>query len=203
MRIDLPYTFVLYKDWTVVAREVCLPYRIGMEERDILVHACCGPCSTASIERLVGEGWKPVLYFSNSNIFPQEEAQKRYEALLEVAQAYQLEVIAEHYDHESWLASIKGHEGEREGGLRCAKCFAYNLAQAASKARQLGYSHFTTTLTVSRFKNSSLIFSVGKQFEGFECIDFKKQGGFDKSVKLTKELGIYRQHYCGCEFSMR
>ncbi len=187
----------------MVAREVCLPYRIGMEERDILVHACCGPCSTASIERLVGEGWKPVLYFSNSNIFPQEEAQKRYEALLEVAQAYQLEVIAEHYDHESWLASIKGHEGEREGGSRCAKCFAYNLAQAASKARQLGYSHFTTTLTVSRFKNSSLIFSVGKQFEGFECIDFKKQGGFDKSVKLTKELGIYRQHYCGCEFSMR
>ena len=138
-RIGLPYTFVLYKDWTVVAREVCLPYRIGMEARDILLHACCGPCSTASIERLFDEGWKPVLYFSNSNIFPEEEAKRRYEALLEVAKAYQLEVIAELYDHESWLASIKGLEGEREGGSRCEKCFAYNLAQAASKARQLGY----------------------------------------------------------------
>ncbi len=179
-----------------------LPYRSNMEARDILVHACCGPCSTASIERLLDEGWRPVLYFSNSNIFPEEEARKRYEALLEVAQAYHLEVLHEHYDHESWLASIKGHEAQAEGGSRCEKCFSYNLSQAANKARELGFSHFTTTLTVSRFKNSKLIFSVGQQFEAFECIDFKKKGGFDRSVKRTKELGIYRQHYCGCEFSM-
>ncbi|ADY12728.1 epoxyqueuosine reductase QueH [Sphaerochaeta globosa] len=173
-----------------------------MEARDILVHACCGPCSTASIERLLEDGWNPVLYFSNSNIFPQEEAERRYEALLQVAHSYQLQVIHERYDHESWLQSIQGHEMEKEGGLRCEKCFAYNLSQAAAKAQALGFSHFTTTLTVSRFKNSKLIFAVGQQLEGFECIDFKKKGGFEKSVQLSKELGIYRQQYCGCEFSM-
>lgn len=144
-----------------------------------------------------------MLYFSNSNIFPQMEAQKRFEALEKVAKLYQLEVIHEHYDHELWLASIQGWESEPEGGARCEKCFAYNLGQAASKARQLGFSHFTTTLTVSRFKNSSLIFSVGRQFEGFECMDFKKKGGFERSVQLAKELGLYRQNYCGCEFSMQ
>ncbi len=172
-----------------------------MEEHDILVHACCGPCSTASIERMLEEGWNPVLYFSNSNIFPQEEADKRYDALLEVARVYDLQVIREHYDHQNWLDAVKGHETEREGGGRCELCFAYNLREASEKAKELGFSHFTTTLTVSRFKNSKVIFRVGEAFPGFEALDFKKQGGFEKSVALSKQLGIYRQHYCGCEFS--
>ncbi|NLK06259.1 MAG: epoxyqueuosine reductase QueH [Spirochaetales bacterium] len=172
-----------------------------MEEHDILVHACCGPCSTASIERMLEEGWNPVLYFSNSNIFPEQEADKRYEALLEVARVYNLKVIREHYDHQGWLDAVKGHEGEREGGSRCELCFAYNLREASEKAKQLGFLHFTTTLTVSRFKNSKTIFRVGEAFPGFEALDFKKKGGFEKSVALSKELGIYRQHYCGCEFS--
>lgn len=93
---------------------VCV-YRKHMEEHDILVHACCGPCSTASIERMLEEGWNPVLHFSNSNIFPEQEADKRYEALLEVARVYNLKVIREHYDHQGWLDAVKGHEGEREG----------------------------------------------------------------------------------------
>ncbi|NBK24891.1 MAG: epoxyqueuosine reductase QueH [Spirochaetia bacterium] len=172
-----------------------------MEEHDILVHACCGPCSTASIERMLEEGWNPVLHFSNSNIFPEQEADKRYEALLEVARVYNLKVIREHYDHQGWLDAVKGHEGEREGGSRCELCFAYNLREASEKAKQLGFLHFTTTLTVSRFKNSKTIFRVGEAFPGFEALDFKKKGGFEKSVALSKELGIYRQHYCGCEFS--
>lgn len=143
-----------------------------------------------------------MLYFSNSNIFPESEAQRRFEALSEVAQSYKLEVIHEHYDHDAWRQAVVGYEQEKEGGARCEKCFAFNLAQAAEKAKQLGFSHFTTTLTVSRFKNSSLIFSVGRQFEGFEAIDFKKKGGFERSVELAKQMGLYRQGYCGCEFSM-
>lgn len=181
-------------------RLVCV-YRNHMEEHDILVHACCGPCSTASIERMLEEGWKAVLFFSNSNIFPEQEAEKRYEALLEVARVYNLKVIREHYDHQGWLDAVKGHESEREGGSRCELCFAYNLREASEKAKQLGFAHFTTTLTVSRFKNSKVIFRVGEVFPGFEPLDFKKKGGFEKSVALSKELGIYRQHYCGCEFS--
>lgn len=150
---------------------------------------------------MLEEGWNPVLHFSNSNIFPEQEADMRYEALLEVARVYNLKVIREHYDHQGWLDAVKGHEGEREGGSRCELCFAYNLREASEKAKQLGFLHFTTTLTVSRFKNSKTIFRVGEAFPGFEALDFKKKGGFEKSVALSKELGIYRQHYCGCEFS--
>ena len=173
-----------------------------MEDRRILVHACCGPCSTASIERLLSEGWEPTLYFSNSNIYPAEEADKRYDVLLQVAQVTEIPVIREYYDHQSWLQAISGHEAETEGGSRCELCFAYNLAQAAQKAQELGFSHFCTTLTVSRFKNSKKIFKVGEGFPGFEELDFKKKGGFDRSIVLSKEMGLYRQNYCGCEFSI-
>ena len=177
-------------------------YTLGMDDRDILVHACCGPCSSASIERMLSDGWKPTLFFSNSNIFPQEEADLRYEALLIVAQAYELPVIRELWDHGPWLEAVSGLEGEKEGGKRCEACFAYNLNEASRKAEELGFEHFCTTLTVSRFKNSKVIFRLGEQFPRFEKLDFKKKGGFDRSLVLSRELGLYRQHYCGCEFSL-
>lgn len=177
-------------------------YTLGMDDRDILVHACCGPCSSASIERMLSDGWKPTLFFSNSNIFPQEEADRRYEALLIVAQAYKLPVIRELWDHGPWLEAVSGLEGEKEGGKRCEACFAYNLNEASRKAEELGFEHFCTTLTVSRFKNSKVIFRLGEQFPRFEKLDFKKKGGFDRSLVLSRELGLYRQRYCGCEFSL-
>lgn len=177
-------------------------YTLGMDDRDILVHACCGPCSSASIERMLSDGWKPTLFFSNSNIFPQEEADRRYEALLIVAQAYELPVIRELWDHGPWLEAVSGLEGEKEGGKRCEACFAYNLNEASRKAEELGFEHFCTTLTVSRFKNSKVIFRLGEQFPRFEKLDFKKKGGFDRSLVLSRELVLYRQRYCGCEFSL-
>ncbi|HAF85141.1 MAG TPA: hypothetical protein DCG32_01975 [Sphaerochaeta sp.] len=173
-----------------------------MDDRTILVHACCGPCSTASIERMLTEGWKPTLFFSNSNIFPQEEADLRYEALLAVARAYGVPVIREVWNHEGWLEAVTGLEAEKEGGRRCEACFAYNLSEASQKAEELGFEHFCTTLTLSRFKNSKTIFRVGERFPHFEELDFKKKGGFDRSLVLSRELGLYRQHYCGCEFSI-
>lgn len=172
-------------------------------ERKILLHCCCGPCSTSSIMRLLEEGWSPILFFSNSNIYPEKEYFLRYDNLLKVAEKYNLRVIIDSYDHEEWREWVKGLETENEGGERCKKCFAFNLKRAYNKAQEEGIEHFTTTLTVSKFKNSALIFSVGENFPGFEKIDFKKKGGFEKSSKLSKELGLYRQQYCGCEFSMR
>lgn len=169
----------------------------------ILLHVCCGPCSTASIERLLEEGYEPVLFFSDSNIFPESEFEKRYEHLLKVASFYRLEVIKDPWIHDSWLDWIKGYENEREHGKRCTLCFRYNLLKAAAKAAELGIPYFTTTLTVSRFKNSKVIFSQGDDLEGFLPIDFKKKDGFNRSIVLSKELDLYRQQYCGCEFSMR
>lgn len=173
------------------------------ENRDILVHVCCGPCATASIERLIDEGWNPTLFFSDSNIYPEEEFEKRYKTLLQVAKHYSLPVIKDDYDHCKWLEWIKGLENEKEHGRRCTKCFRFNLLRTRDKAKEEGFYHFCTTLTVSRFKNSATIFSQGEDLEGFEKIDFKKKDGFSKSCRLSKELGLYRQSWCGCEFSKK
>lgn len=182
--------------------KVYFSYNLFMQER-ILVHCCCGPCSTSSIQRLLEEGYEPVLCYGNSNIWPKEENDKRYEELLKVSQYYGgLEVVRQEYDHDSWLAFIKGLEDEPEHGKRCLKCFEFNLFQAYQEAKKLGIDKFTTTLTVSRFKKSESIFSVGEKFDGFTKIDFKKKDGFANSVKMSNQLGLYRQKYCGCEFSL-
>jgi len=167
----------------------------------ILLHVCCGPCSTSSIERLISDGWEPILFYSNSNIYPKEEFEKRYENLLIVARHYNLEVIKDEWEHDLWMDAVKGHEKDAEHGERCRICFHFNLERAANKTMELGLEHFCTTLTVSRFKKSDVIFSEGDCFKGFERIDFKKKNGFQRSVELSKELGLYRQRYCGCEFS--
>jgi len=167
----------------------------------ILVHCCCGPCSTSSIARLLEEGWEPVLYYENSNIYPVEENNLRYDNLAKVADYYKLHLIRGVYDHEAWLEFIKGFEDEPEHGKRCTKCFEFNLKRASEVALSMGIEHFTTTLTVSRFKNSMQIFAVGEAFAGFEKIDFKKKDGFAKSIDMAKKLDLYRQQYCGCEFS--
>ncbi len=171
--------------------------------RKILVHCCCGPCATSSLQRLLDEGYDPVLVYGNSNIWPEEENDVRYRNLLKVAEHFGgLQVIRQDYDHNGWLEFVKGLENEPEGGARCLKCFEYNLRCAYEEAVRLGIDCFTTTLTVSRFKNSANIFKVGSAFEGFEPIDFKKKDGFARSCEMAKELGLYRQQYCGCEFSI-
>ncbi len=169
----------------------------------LLLHCCCGPCSTASIERLRELGYEPVLFFGNSNIHPQEEAEHRFEVLREVAGHFNLGVIRHPWDHASWLKSVVGHELDKERGARCALCFQWNLQEAAEEAARLGIAHFTTTLTVSPHKDSPLIFSIGKEIEGFVPVDFKKKGGYQRSIQLSKQLKLYRQDYCGCEFSQR
>lgn len=180
-----------------------------MKER-ILVHCCCGPCATSSIQRLLDEGFEPVLCYGNSNIWPKEENEKRFGELLKVADYYDacapmerpLEVHRLDYDHDAWRAFVKGLEDEPEHGARCLRCFEFNLRETCRKSKELGIGRFTTTLTVSRFKRSQSIFDVGDAFDGFERIDFKKKDGFARSVEMSRALGLYRQQYCGCEFSL-
>ena len=172
------------------------------EDKRVLLHVCCGPCSTSSILRLLEEGYKPVLFYSNSNIYPESEFIKREGELEKVASLHSLDVIVDGYDHEAWREKVKGLECEKEGGARCPVCFRYNLERTCRKAKELGIPYFTTTLTVSRFKPSKVIFAIGRDYPGFLEIDFKKKGGFEKSVRLSKEMGLYRQEYCGCEFSL-
>ena len=144
-----------------------------------------------------------MLFFGNSNIFPEAEADARFAALQKVANHFSLAVIRRTYDHDSWLKLVAGHEADPERGERCSICFACNLREAAEEARRLGILHFTTTLTVSPHKSSSTIFSLGRTWDEFVEIDLKKRDGFRRSIELSKELDLYRQDYCGCEFSLR
>ena len=170
---------------------------------EILLHCCCGPCSTVCIKRLISEGWSVVLYYANSNIFPFEENEKRYGELVKVSSYFNLKVIRGAYLHDKWLEFIKGYEDEPEHGKRCLLCFEFNLKDACRVARESGIRFFTTSLTVSRFKKSAQIFEVGEKYDGFQRIDFKKMDGFAESTKMAAQLGLYRQKYCGCEFSAK
>jgi epoxyqueuosine reductase len=173
-----------------------------MKQKDrILLHVCCAPCSTAVAERLQEQGYDIKLFFSNSNIHPAEEFNKRIDEARKIALMLNLDLIEDAYDHDAWLAHICGLENEPERGKRCLKCFAYSLGKTSIMAQKLGIPGFSTTLTVSRHKSSSDIFSIGSTLQGFLAMDFKKQDGYARSITLAKQFELYRQVYCGCEFS--
>ena len=173
------------------------------KSKTMLLHTCCAPCATSPVERLISQGFKVILFFSNSNIHPLAEYEKRLASVRKLARDLSLELIEDAYEHAKWLEHIKGLENEPERGLRCRKCFEFNLRRTASMAETLSCPAFTTTLTLSRHKPSRVIFEIGSAFPGFSPIDFKKQDGYTRSVQLSKKYGLYRQVYCGCEFSMR
>ncbi|MCD7879376.1 MAG: epoxyqueuosine reductase QueH [Candidatus Gastranaerophilales bacterium] len=173
----------------------------------VLLHACCATCSGYPIEKLREDGFEPVLYFFNPNIFPIEEFYKRLDELKKYAEKKKVELIIERHDPENWYNAVAGLENEPERGKRCYRCFEYRLLYTALKAFTLEYKYFATTLTVSPHKQSSVIFEIAKELAKkyeltFLDIDFKKQDGFLKTMKIAKSENFYRQSYCGCEFSL-
>ena len=172
----------------------------------ILLHSCCGPCSTIALERL-GERFAVTVYFYNPNISPVAEYQRRLDAQKTVVERlrtpYPLRLIVADYDPAPFAAAVKGLEAEPEGGARCAACFAQRLEQTAQCAKAEGFDYFTTALSVGPTKDATLLNRIGAGLEETCSIpyfpaDFKKQGGYQRSVALSKELGLYRQNYCGC-----
>ena len=171
----------------------------------ILLHMCCGPCGIGSIPQI--ENKDVLLYFANSNIDTNKEFEKRYAEAVKVANYYGYKILKEEYDHSRWSSFIKGLENEPEKGKRCLKCFEFSFILAAKKSIELGYSSFTSTLTISPHKNSRAIFEIGEKVARefgleFVKIDFGKNDGFRLSVELSKKLNLYRQKYCGCEYSI-
>lgn len=175
----------------------------------VVLHACCGPCASACIPRLKDSGYDVTLLFANSNIDTKEEFEKRRAEAEKLAANDGVSFAALAYDHEDWLENVaKGYEDAPEKGARCARCFRYNLKKAAEWAKENGTDNFTTSLTVSPHKPSAMVFEAGREAaeEKGGCFleeDFKKKEGFKISVARTRELGLYRQSYCGCEFSFR
>lgn len=141
------------------------------------------------------------MFFSNSNIDTREEFDRRLAAARKLAAADGVELVVDDYDHEAWLHDVAdGFEAEPEKGRRCERCYRYNLAKTAAYAERNGFDAFTTSLSVSPHKPSGKVFAASDNPK-FLREDFKKRDGFVVSVKRAAELGLYRQPYCGCEFS--
>ena len=172
---------------------------------NVLLHTCCGPCASACVPRLRDDGHAVTLFFSNSNIDTAAEFDRRRAAAETLAAAEGVPLVADAYDHAAWRREVAaGLEDAPEKGARCAKCFRFSLARAAAYAAAHGFDAVTTSLTVSPHKVSSVVFAQGDAVAAnFLHCDFKKKEGFKLSVGRAAELGLYRQSYCGCEFSRK
>ncbi len=179
---------------------------LGTARPRLLLHSCCGPCSSAVLERVTA--WFDVtVFFFNPNILPPEEFEKRLfwqKRLLDQAPfARGVELIVPEYDPAEFFAAAEGLENEPEGGARCTQCFVLRLGRTAEAARAGGFDFFATTLTVSPHKNAPRINAVGEALgknAGVRWLpsDFKKKDGYRRSLELSREYGLYRQAWCGC-----
>lgn len=171
----------------------------------LLLHVCCAPCSTSVIEALK-EKYDLTLFFYNPNIEPEEEYLLRLKNAQNIAEDMNLSLISADYNNKEWKDAVKGYENEKEGGKRCEICFKHRLEVSAKTAKEKGFNLFTTTLTVSPYKDAVLINKIGEETAkehnlSFLSADFKKENGYRKSIELSKKHNLYRQHYCGCLFS--
>jgi len=176
-------------------------------KKKLLLHSCCGPCSTSVIETL-REEFDLSVFFYNPNIFPVEEYGKRLIAEKLFCDKQGIKLVEGIYDHEKWIELMKGFEDEPEGGKRCEICIKLRLLETAKKAKQQNYDLFAATITVSPHKSYELVSKLGNEIAKkieieFLDKDFKKKDGFKRSIELSKKYNLYRQDYCGCEFSLK
>ena len=177
------------------------------KRKSLLLHACCAPCSSYVLEYL-SKYFDITILFFNPNISPEEEYKFRETELLrligEMPLPSSVKLISGRYCPEEFYEMAKG----LEGGERCKKCYALRLAESAKIAKAGGFDYFTTTLSISPYKNADWLNSIGKEqgeIFGVEYLfsDFKKKNGYKRSCELSEIYGLYRQDYCGCEFSKK
>lgn len=176
-----------------------------MSVKKILVHVCCAPDGAYVLKQLQAT-FLPVAFFYNPNIFPRPEYQFRLREMLRVSAWLEVPLIEEEPDFNLWDERTAIYKDEPEKGKRCDLCYAIRLEKTAEKAAQLNLPLFTTVMTISPRKKSLVINSIGKELAAkyglsFLEADFKKKDGFLHSVALSRELGLYRQNYCGCRWS--
>lgn len=187
--------------------------RAAGKKPTLLLHACCAPCSSYCLEYLAENFDITVLYY-NPNLYPESEYEKRAgeaERLVREMNAkfgYGIKICVLPFDSAEFYEKVRGFEHCREGGERCKKCFELRLEKTAEYARLGSFDYFTTTLTISPLKNAALLNEVGQaagEKYGVTHLpsDFKKKGGYQRSIVLSREYGLYRQNYCGCVFSKR
>ncbi len=177
----------------------------------LLIHSCCAPCSSYVLEYL-SEYFRITVLYYNPNIYPESEYTKRIleqqNLIREMKFKHPVSFLAGRYEKEKFYSMAQGLEDVKEGGARCMKCYELRLREAARQAAAGGFDYFTTTLSISPMKNAQKLNEIGvhlgKEY-GVEYLvsDFKKKNGYKRSIELSKEYDLYRQDYCGCEFSLR
>lgn len=184
---------------------------LGKTPPALLLHSCCAPCSSYCIEYL-SRYFRITLLYYNPNISPAEEFVKRSEELKrlvrEMPAQNPVEVVIDDYRPEEFLRAAKGLENAPEGGERCFACYRLRLERAARYAADNGFDYFCSTLSISPRKNCAKLNELGEELSEIYAVkhlpnDFKKRGGFKRSVELSEQYGLYRQNYCGCTFSRR
>ena len=184
---------------------------LGERTPRLLLHACCAPCSSGCLEYL-SRFFSVTVLFYNPNIAPEEEFFKRAHELerfvAEFPARNPVSAVIDRYDPREFYDAVRGLESTGEGGARCEACFRLRLGRAAQYASENAFDYFCTTLTISPLKNAQLLNRVGEELSeiySVECLpsDFKKKGGYARSVELSREYGLYRQNYCGCVFSQK
>ncbi len=173
----------------------------------LLLHICCGPCGTHVFE-VLREQFQLTGYLYNPNIHPEDEYRRRVAEARRWAEEVGLPLIEGPYEPEAWFQLTEGMADEPEGGERCALCFRTRLEATAEAACREGFAHFATTLTVGPTKRAEVVNRIGREIA--EChgllffeADFKKRGGFQHSLELSRAFALYRQDYCGCVYSLR
>ena len=181
------------------------------EGEKLLLHACCAPCSSAVLERL-GNYFSIVIFYYNPNITDSSEYKKRLEEINNFVSKfhtkYPIEVIPGRYNPKDFFDMAKGLENEKERGKRCYRCYRMRLDETAKIADSMNINYFTTTLSLSPYKDAKWINEIGEELSSiynsnFLYSDFKKKNGYKRSIELSKEFDLYRQDYCGCVYSLR
>lgn len=184
---------------------------LGGKTPRLLLHACCAPCSSYVLEYLSGY-FSITLFYYNPNISPEAEYQKRVaevkRLLAEMPAGHPVSLLLGDYDPGRFFTMATGHEADPEGGARCMKCYALRLEETAREAKAGGFDYFTTTLSISPYKNAQRLNQIGAAFAKrvgvpYLFSDFKKRGGYQRSIELSHRYHLYRQNYCGCVYSAR
>lgn len=174
----------------------------------LLLHSCCAPCSSACLERLK-DFFNITVFYYNPNIDEREEYEKRKaEQIRFLKETGFADFLDCDHDKEAFEEMAKGYESEPERGKRCYLCYELRLNKTAQVAKEKGFDYFATTLTLSPYKNAEWLNEIGEKVGGrygvnYLCTDFKKQGGYHRSIELSKQYALYRQDFCGCRFSKK
>ena len=178
-----------------------------MNKPKMLLHLCCAP-DALYVLGLLKENYEVSGYFYNPNIYPAEEYELRLKETSKIAQTLNIKLIEEVYENDRWFTLTQKFKKEPEKGRRCDICYAMRLQRTAQKTSELGFDIFTPGMSLSPWKKADVLNRMGRMFGrrykiNFLEADFKKKDGFRKSVETSKNYGLYRQHYCGCLYSMK